>query len=199
MKVILGDTFTKTSKRMNFRYSRFYKYYSIFRYDIPRFFKNIWKFRKALYGHYWFDHHGTLMFLEIGITDMADKTEKYGIEIKHSRLKKVQKMRRAVELIKNYNEDRYTEFAEKELGPMTDYNLEFEPAPDHPGSYQMVEKRTEEEKEHDHKIIVRSREIGEEQWNELFEILKGQDYSKFNNDIDFDEQFDGSGIRGWWD
>ena len=36
-------------------------------------------------------------------------------------------------------------------------------------------------------------------WKELINLLKGQNYSKFKKEIDFAEQFDGSGIRGWWD
>ena len=31
------------------------------------------------------------------------------------------------------------------------------------------------------------------------EILKGQDYSSFDRDKDFYEQFDGSGLKTWWD
>ena len=48
-------------------------------------------------------------------------------------------------------------------------------------------------------MFDRAREIERQEWDELFTILKGQDYTKFDKDVDWDEQFDGSGIKGWWD
>jgi hypothetical protein len=39
--------------------------------------------------------------MEIGLTHMANNLEKHGLEVDGPRLKKVAKMRRAVELIKN--------------------------------------------------------------------------------------------------
>jgi len=199
MKITIGDTFTKSLKSLYWQNTLPYKVYSFFIYDLPRFCKNVWKFRKALYNHYWFDHHGTLMFMEIGLTDIADTVEKYGIEVDSSRLKKVEKMRRAVQLIKNYNEDLYIEMAEKELGELVIHDWEFKPTDDNPDLFEVVDKDTPEEKEHNRKVFDRAREIGEQEWKELFSILKGQDYTKFDDNKDFDKQFDGSGLRGWWD
>lgn len=170
-----------------------------FRYDIPRFVKNIIRFRKALWKNYWWDHHGTFEFLRIGIETMADGIEKNGLEIPESRLKKVAKMRRAVQLIKNYNEDNYIDMAEAELGDLIMHPMEFEESPDHPDCYRMIDKDTPEEKDHNKKVFERAREIEEAEWKELFQILEGQDFSKFKKKVSFDEQFDGSGIRGWWD
>jgi hypothetical protein len=199
MNINFTKSFSESLKTLYWQNTLPYKAYSFFRYDFPRFLKNIWKFRKALYNYYWFDHHGTLMFMETGLTDMANKIEKHGTEATSSRLKKVEKMHRVIQLIKNYNEDLYIEMAEKELGEVVLHELEFEPSPDHPGSYQLVDKNTQEENEHNRKVFDRAREIGEQEWNELWDIIKGQDYSKFDKNIDFDNQFDGSGLRGWWD
>ena len=176
-----------------------YKIYQTLRYDIPRFIKNIWRFRKALWRHYWWDHHALLQFMEIGLTEMSDRLEVDGLEIEESRLKKVAKMRRVAQLIRNYNEDLYIDMAEAELGKIVHHPWEFEPVPDKEDLFQLIDKDTPEEKEHKTKVFTRSREIQEQEWDELFELLKGQDYSKFDNNIDFYEQFDGSGIRGWWD
>jgi hypothetical protein len=173
--------------------------YDLFRYDLPRFFKNIWLFRKGLWNHYWFDHHGTLKFLEIGLTDISKNVEKYGNEVDEGRLKKVLAMRRVVRLIQNYNEDRYTEMAEAELGEMILHPWEFEPVPDRHGRTRLIDKDTPEEKEHNRKVMDRALEIQRQEWDEMFEILKGQDYSKFDKDIDFYEQFNGSGLNTWWD
>lgn len=207
MKVEFAESFSKSIKRLIRHNTWWYKTYSLFRYDLPRFFKNIWKFRKGLWNHYWFDHHGTLRFLEIGLTDMADRIEKDGMEVDSSRLKKVAKMRRAVELIKNYNEDNYIEMAEKELGEIVLHEWKFEDVEDKPGYSRLVDNDTEEEKEHNHKVFDRAHEIEENEWNELFTILKGRPSPEFqmfldkseNKESAWDNWFDGSGMRGWWD
>ena len=199
MEIKFADSFGKSIKRLIRHNTWWYKTYELFRYDLPRFFKNIWLFRKGLWNHYWFDHHGTLTLLEVGLTDISNNVEKYGTEVDEGRLKKVLAMRRAVQLIKNYNEDRYTEMAEDELGEMILHPWEFEPVPDRPGSTRLIDKDTPEEKEHNRKVMDRALQIQKQEWDELFEILKGQDYSKFDKDIDFYEQFNGTGINTWWD
>lgn len=207
MKVEFADSFSKSIKRLIRHNTWWYKTYSLFRYDLPRFFKNIWRFRKGLWNHYWFDHHGTLRFLEIGLTDMADRIEKDGMEVDSSRLKKVAKMRRAIELIKNYNEDNYIEMAEKELGEIVLHEWKFEDVEDKPGYSRLVDNDTEEEKEHNRKVFERAHEIEENEWNELFTILKGRPSPEFqmfldkseNKESAWDNWFDGSGMRGWWD
>jgi hypothetical protein len=199
MEIKFADSFGDSIKRLIRHNTWWYKTYELFRYDLPRFFKNVWTFRKALWNHYWFDHHGTLKFLEIGLTNISDTVEKYGHEVDESRLKKVDAMRRAIELIKNYNEDNYIDMAEKELGELMIRDWEFEPVPNKPGYSQLVDNDTDEEKKHNKKVFNRAREIEKQEWDELFVILKGQDYTKFDKDIDWDKQFDGSGIKGWWD
>jgi hypothetical protein len=199
MEIKFADSFGDSIKRLIRHNTWWYKTYELFRYDLPRFFKNVWTFRKALWNHYWFDHHGTLMFLETGLTHISDTVEKYGNEIDESRLKKVDAMRRAIELIKNYNEDNYIDMAEKELGELVLHDWEFEPVPDKPGYSQLVDNDTDEERVHNRKVFDRAREIEKQEWDELFVILKGQDYTKFDKDIDWNKQFDGSGIKGWWD
>ena len=199
MEIKFTDSFGDSLKTLIRHNTWWYKTYELFRYDLPRFFKNIWTFRKALWNHYWFDHHGTLKFLEIGLTNISDTVEKYGHEVDESRLKKVAAMRRAIELIKNYNEDNYIDMAEKELGELMIHDWEFEPVPDKSGYSQLVDNDTDEEKKHNKKVFDRARELEKQEWDELFVILKGQDYTKFDKDIDWDKQFDGSGIKGWWD
>lgn len=164
---------------------RIYNLWSLIRYDIPRFFTNIWKFRKALWLHYSFDYGGILNFLEIGIKDIADNAENYGYEILTSRRKKIQKMRRAFEILNNHNEDKYQEIAERELGKIPEYFWKDELS---------IESET-----HIKNVIERAHALENEEWSELLIILKGQDYSTFDSNVDFYEQFDGSGIKTWWD
>ena len=144
MKIQFADTFTDSLRTLIRHNTLWYKIYSLFRHDLPRFFKNVWTFRKALWSHYWFDHHGTLKFLEIGLTNISDTVEKYGNEVDGPRLKKVAAMRRAVELIKNYNESNYIDMAESELGPLALHEWEFEDVEDKPGYSRVLDKDTEE-------------------------------------------------------
>jgi hypothetical protein len=211
MKVGFADSFGDSLKRMIRHQTWWYKTYELFRYDLPRFFKNVWTFRKALWSHYWFDHHGTLKFLEIGLTNISDTVEKYGNEVDGPRLKKVAAMRRAIELIRNYNQDKYIEMAEKEIGELVIHDWEFEPVEDKPGYSRLIDKDTDEERIHNRKVFDRAHEIEEQEWNELFKILKGQDYKEYRELYDsqteeekkerelWNEWFDGSGIKGWWD
>ena len=176
--------------------------------DTLNFFKNIWRFRKPLANHYWWDNRASLEFLQTSLSHMADNIEKYGIEVDESRLKKVNRMRRASELIRNYVEDSYIEMSESELGELILHDWEFEETGetiDNPFGekneklYRMVDKETQEEKEHNKKVFERAREIESQEWNELFSILKGQDVKKFDKDYDWNKQFDGSGLKYWWD
>ena len=199
MDIKFADTFDDSIKRLIRHNTWWYKTYELFRYDLPRFFKNIWRFRKPLWNHYWFDHHSSLTFLEVSLTHISDNVEKRGNEVDGPRLKKVAAMRRVVELIKNYNEDNYIDMAEKELGELILHDWEFKYVPDKPGFSQLVDNDTDEERVHNRKVFDRAREIEKQEWDELFVILKGQDYTKFDEDIDWYEQFDGSGIKGWWD
>ena len=211
MEIKFADTFSKSLKRLMWHESRIYKTYSLFRYDLPRFFGNVWRFRKGLWGHHWWDHHGLLKFMEDGLSHMSDKLEKNGIEVDISRLKKVEKMRRVVEIIRNYNESNYIEMAEKELGELFSQPFEFEDVPDSPGYSRLVDTLTEDQSKHNTKVYRRSDEIANSEWNELWEIIKGQDHNQYIMRVDksknedpndssvWDNWFDGSGMRGWWD
>jgi hypothetical protein len=168
--------------------------------DLPNFFKNIWRFRKALWNHHWWDYSGTLKFIEISTEHMAKNLKEKGNEIELSRFKKVDKMNRAIEILKNIRESRYFDIVEKELGrSYNTKNIEFVPLEDNPDYFEMVDYDSDEEKEFNKKYFERVTELENEEWNELWEILKGQDYEKFDKEKDWDDQFDGSGMRGWWD
>ena len=49
------------------------------------------------------------------------------------------------------------------------------------------------------KIFDLSRKLEEDEWKELWTIFQGQDYTKFDKNIDWNKQFDGTGLRGYWD
>ena len=211
MEIKFADSFSKSLKRLMWHESRVYKFYDFFRRDIGRFVKNVWRFRKALANHYWWDHHGTLMFLETGLTHMSDNLAVRGNEVDGPRMKKVAAMRRAVQLIKNYNESTYIEMAEAELGPIYHHNWEFEEVPDKPGFSRLVDKDSPKEKKHNRKVFNRSSEIEEQEWKELWDILKGQNHAEFKKIVKrateeeknsrdlWNEWYNGTGLNGWWD
>ena len=211
MEIGFADSFGKSLKKLIWQESKIYKFYNFFRRDIGRFVKNVWLFRKALASYYWWDHHGTLVFLETGLTNMSDNMEVRGNEVEESRMKKVAAMRRAVELIKNYNESNYVDMAEAELGELYQRDWEFEDVPDKPGFSRLVENETPAEKKHNRKVFNRSRQIEEQEWKELFTILFGQypsEYKKIvknateeerkNGDL-WNNWYNGTGLNGWWD
>jgi hypothetical protein len=211
MEVKFKDTFFESLEKMINRQRWYWKFWDLIRYDIPRFITNIWIFRKALYHHRWYSgHHTVFYFMETSINDICNNIEKKGNEVKETAEKKVNKMKRAVEILYHFREDDFIDLAEKDLGiKLSDHDWEFEDSGRGDGSFSLVEKETEEEKENNRKIFDRSYELEKNMLKELFEILEGQDYSKFEKYIEggkykdshdlWISQFDGSGIKGWWD
>jgi hypothetical protein len=213
MKVNITDTFTKSLKRLMMHESWWYKTYSFIRWDVWYFFSNVWKFRKELYEHRWWDYHFTLQMLYRSISIM-EKGMHAGLEVRESREKKIQKMQRLLVLLDNKINDTYIELAEKELGyEMISKGFEFEEVEETDSNgkklYRLTDTETEEEKELNRKIFDRARELEKYQWDEIWEILKGQDNAEYIDMIqqkdttgkqkDWNDWFDGSGLRGWWD
>jgi len=210
MKVKFAETFFDSVERMINRQKWYWKTWDFLRYDMPRFFRNLWMFRKDLYNYRWYSgQNAVLPFMKTALTDMADKIDKRGWEVEHSKSKKLDKMRRATYLMERFIEDDFLELAEKELGEVICHGFNFEPVPDKPGYSRMIDKETDEEKEHNSNVFARSREIEDQMWAELWTILKGQEYSDFDKIKDdakmkerddlYNNWFDGSGLRGWWD
>jgi hypothetical protein len=140
----------------------------------------------------------------------ADNIEKSGWEVSESRLKKVAKMREAIEILKRVRGNSYTEMAEAELGDLIMHDWEFEEVEDRPGSVRLVDNDTPKEKQHNRKVFKRASEIEEAEWKELWKIIQGQDHNKYAKNYQkikgtveaenyFEKWFDGSGIRNWWD
>jgi hypothetical protein len=110
-------------------------------------------------------------------------------------------MKRSIQLIKNLRSDSYVSLAELEFGKIKNSDWLWTDKED-----------TEEERVHNKKIFTRAREIEESEWKELWSIIQGQDikdYSSKNQKIkdsephddadSYNDWFDGSGLRGWWD
>ena len=202
MKTKFTDTFFDSFKRMVNRQRWYWKTYDLFRYDLPNFFRNLWLFRKNLWNHTWYNGDGSILpWVKTAVDDMAWKIETRGHEVDESRMKKVAKMKRLSYLIDVCVHDKFIEEAEKELGiEMILHDWEFVPAEGYEGSYELLDKDTPEEKEHNYKILERSHQIQKEYWEELCYIIKGPDYDLIRETgEDFYEKLDGTDIRSWWD
>ena len=180
MEIVYTDSFYKSLKRLAWQQSFIYKSYALFRYDIPRFIKNIWLFRKGLWKYEWFDYTYNLILFKRSLEITCENLEKYGHEVNEHRLLKIQKMKRVIELLDNHIKDNYFERIKNK------YNVDIEKFSD----------------EHFKEV----RELENKEWFEIWEIIRITDsYNKFNelykkgSDINWEDYFDGSDMRGWWD
>ncbi len=209
MEVKMADSFFESLKTLANRERWYWKTWDFIRYDFPKFCKNIWLFRKALWNYSWWGgQHTVLPFMKTALVDMAITMDDRGNEIRGSREKKIAKMLRAAKLMEHFIEENFIEMAENELGELIHHPWEFEPS-ETEGFMQIKDQDTKEEKDHNRKVFKRAREIEKEMWDELWYIMKGQDYSKFkktpkgmNHDESYDyfqSQVDGTGLNTWWD
>ncbi len=168
------------------------KVYETFRHDIPNFFKNVYRFRRELYKHQWYDYTYTLDMLQRSLIIMEKGIREKGSETYDTQFPKLVAIRRAITLLENKIEDNYIEMAEYELGPLVMNDWKFEELES--GTYKLLDNDTVEQKKHNSNIYKRAREIENKEWSELWDIFKGTKNSTYISD-----NFDGCDIRGWWD
>jgi hypothetical protein len=210
MKVEFKDTFFESVQKLVWYDTKLWKFWQTIRYDIPGFIKNVYRFRKELYSHRWYDYRYTLEMLHRSLVIMEAKMHD-GMEVRESRDKKIAKMQRAIQILKNINDDNYIEMAEAELGKLVMRDWEFEDVPDRPGYSRLVDNETPAERKHNRKVFNRARKLESMEWKELWKIFEGQDmrgYKKLtkyksaeemiSSDI-WNDWFDGTDMRGWWD
>ena len=207
MKVEFKDTFFESVKDLIWHETKLWKVWAFLVRGIPNFFGNIWKFRKELYNHQWWDYRYTLEMLHRSLVIMEKELSVKGIEVPAHRDKKVVKIRRAIELLDNRLNDNYVEQAEKELGELIHRDWEFEPTED--GNYRLKDTETREESDHNRKVFKLASTIDDREWRELWNIFKGQsilDFKKYTKTLPKEQQanawdnwFNGSDMRGWWD
>jgi hypothetical protein len=171
-----------------------YKIWEFFRRGIPTFFKNIWKFRKELYSHDWWDYTFTLEILYRSLVIMEEGMSKKGMEVAETRNVKVKQIRRAIELLKHKLDSDYIERVEAELGPVnyTNFLDEKNWKKLEGGNYELIDTDTPEEKKHGRKVFKRAHKLEQEEWKELWTIIKGNKFTTW-------EKFDGTDLRNWWD
>lgn len=171
----------------------------LFRYKIPAFLSNVWKFRKVLWHHRGYDYTHTLEVLLTSLK-IVEKSMKNSNEWKPSLHKKLAKIYIATEILENIIEDNYFETAQINLGfsdKDVHINIDFKNI-EGTDSYELIDNTPEEQNNNRNKVLQLSKEMEKNEWNELWEILKGQNIEELNNRTEYDEWFDGSGIEGWW-
>lgn len=199
MKVIFADSFWKSLKRLSMHQTWWYKTYEVFRYKIPMFFENIWFFRKELWRFRSWDYTFNLMMLSRSLEKTVHTLEFHGWEIEETKIKKVEKIKRVIEIIKSLDESNYIKRAEDQIGELR--GVEF----------WEDKEDTPEDKEHNKKVFDLSTQIENDEWEELFNILKGQDHKEYGKLLETQSEedkwktdlwtkwFDGSGMKHWWD
>jgi len=205
MKVEFKDTFFESVEKLVWYDTKLWKVWNVIRRGIPNFFANIWRFRRELYSHQWWDYRYTLEMIRRSLIIMEKNLQNKGIEEPISRAKKLNKIRRAIKLIDNRLNDNYVAQAELELGQLYLKPFDFEPTED--GLYRMVENETKEERAHNTKVFKLASAIDDKEWRELWNIFKGQSHLDFKKHLKtlpkeeqnsaWDAWFNGSDMRGW--
>lgn len=199
MEITFADSFWKSLKRLSMQQTWWYKTYEVFRYKIPMFFENLWYFRKELWRFRSWDYSFNLMMLSRSLEKTVHTLEFHGWEIEETKNKKVEKIKRVIEIIKSLEESNYINRAEKQIGELR--GVEF----------WEDKEDTPEDKEHNKKVFDLSTQIENDEWEELFNILKGQDHKEYGKLLETQSEenkwktdlwtkwFDGSGMKHWWD
>jgi len=207
MKVEFENTFFESVEKLVWYDTKLWKVWEFFRRGIPTFIGNIWRFRKELYNHQWWDYHYTLEMLRRSLIIMEKNLQAKGIEEPLSRAKKLNKIRRAIKLLTNRLNDNYIDQAEAQLGKLFLKEPEFELTEN--GLYRLIDNQTKEETAHNVKVFKLSSTIDNREWRELWNIFKGQsmlDFKKHMKTLPKEDQpkawemwYNGSEMRGWWD
>ena len=199
MEVKFADSFFESLKTVIRHQTWWYKTYKFIKKDIWRGLRNVWLFRKELLDYHEWDWRYQIAMFRRGLELEADYLEKRGLEITETRMKKVEKMRRVIWIMKLHEEGDFLGEAEKLLGyEYVAGGFRFEPLPDEKG-YEMIDTNDEDTQAKNKALSDLANKIETETMVEFLYILKGQDYTEFDKEMSWEKQFDGGGIFGWWD
>ena len=206
MKIVFADSFFKSLRRMRRREMFHWRVWNFIRYELLRGLKNFWFFRKQIWSFRPWDYTYQLDLLKRSLEPLGDCIEK-GMEIDETRLKKVDAIRRSISILENITKDRYIDLAEK--AKETEVNVEY-----------MFEEEPEDISRKNRDIFDLAQKMEEEEWIELFRLLRGQDHEDYKSLMEkikckeetkehldewelqndhWNKWFDGSGMKGWWD
>lgn len=156
---------------------------------IRRFFDslyNFWYFRKEIWNFRQWDYSCQLRLWRRSLEPLRDSLFE-GLEVRVSRLRKVAAIEEAIDLIDTILADEYFDQAERLLG------ISF--------------MDTTDAKEAS-KVVEYANELAQKDWERLWRIFQGQNHNEYVMLVDrnenpkrdiWDEWFDGTDMRGWWD
>ena len=81
MKVEMEDSFLESLEKLVWYDSKLFKVWEFFKRDIPNFVRNVWRFRRELRDHYWWDYRYTLEMLYRSLTIMEKGLRENGYEV----------------------------------------------------------------------------------------------------------------------
>jgi len=195
MKIKFADKFWGSLDKMSKGW--YWKTWDFFIYDFPRGIKNIIFFWKVIWNFRHWDYTYNLRILSKSLEPLRDSI-KGGYEVDISKLKKVQKIERAIEILNNITEDKYINIAESQLGLKVNIDYIFD------------NDAPENIKEANGKIYDLSQEIEDKEWKELWVIFQGQEHSHYvmlldkitpekrKKDDVWGNWYNGSGMSHWW-
>jgi len=214
MKLEFKDTFFESVEKLVWYDTKLWKVWEAITINIPLFFKNIWRFRKELYSHAWWDYRYTLEIFYRSLTILEKGLSKDGMEVAESREKKLKQIRRVLELLKHKLDDDYVSRAEKVLGEIPWNPLQWEDV-EGTDNHRLIDTDTPAEKKHIKKVFAHAHKIEKKEWVEIWKIISGlqtdehwkdyiqtDEYTKLDIQGKFEAQWkwaDGSDMRTWWD
>jgi hypothetical protein len=156
-------------------------YYKLedFYYDVKNGVPNLFRYFKAVWQMRSWDYIYTLRMLQFNLKELSQTIADGNVIQEHKDIK-VKDIQRCIELIENMNEDNYTDRCGK-LSERDDNDLFKTNEKGH-----WVDSRTEEEQKHDSKIYADAHKLENEEWDELWNIIKGIDDNR-------------RGMLSWWD
>jgi len=156
--------------------------------NIKTFWRVIWRFKPWDYGY-------QLQLWRASLVPLRDAIQA-GNEVDVTRLKKVAKIQRCIDLIDRIHDDDYFALAEAELGE----------------TVEIFDVATKIRVDQIRKVGSLAESMANADWEELWRTLQGQRHIEFHMmyeklDVEsYDEYydvygkwFDGSGIQNWWD
>jgi len=143
------------------------------------FFLNVWKFRKELYSFRWWDYNYTLCMFRRCLIEMRDGKQNFSYENEEIRKIKVEQMNRVIQILNNMEQDYYLTKAEEELGELL---------------FTTFDGADFDKVSHNSKIFDRAAELENDEFDELWQILKG-DYNPNKQLLAYNY----SGLKSWWD
>jgi hypothetical protein len=175
MKIIASNDFLKSFKKLIDSYSPWkWEFWRQKYYDLKLKLWALRKYFKTVTMMTPWDSQSIIIMLKFQIEILSNYLEKRGHEEEKSKLSKVTKMKRFVELANNYLEDNYLDRCE-----FIHRDMKFVPVEGEKDLMELKFDETPEEAEHNAKALQEIAKLQEKEWKEMIGLLKY--------------------MRGWWD